>query len=139
MAWSFGVLDAFNSKRDILESGLFSGGSHMTIKRPPTSAEQKAKLSEAQLAYIANDQRWAEHRRKLAAAQEAKRMTLTEEEVTLVKQLRNKGRSFSYIQEEIGVCHDVIRREIQAHGIPTGRIKPNRRARQGKGFWRSFD
>ena len=31
--------------------------------------EQKDKLSKAQLAYIANDARWQEHRRKLAAAQ----------------------------------------------------------------------
>jgi len=40
------------------------------------SAEQRARLSLAQKAYVANDPRWAEHRRKLAAAQEAKRMTL---------------------------------------------------------------
>ena len=45
-------------------------------KPPPTSAEQRAKLSVAQKAYVANDPRWAEHRRKLAAAQEARRMTL---------------------------------------------------------------
>ena len=38
-------------------------------KRPPTSAAQKEKLSKAQLAYIANDERWTEHRRKLSEAQ----------------------------------------------------------------------
>ena len=103
------------------------------------SAEQKDKLSVAQLAYIASDPRWAEHRRKLAAAQEAKRMTLSAEEVALVAAMRKKGRSFSYIQEEIGVCHDVIRREIQAHGMTTERIKPRKRACQGKGHWRCFD
>ena len=37
-------------------------------KRPPMSAEQRAKLSIAQRAYVANDPRWAEHRRKLAAS-----------------------------------------------------------------------
>jgi hypothetical protein len=39
-------------------------------KRPPTSEAQRAKLRAAQLNYIANDQRWAEHRRKLAEAQQ---------------------------------------------------------------------
>jgi acyl-CoA reductase-like NAD-dependent aldehyde dehydrogenase len=45
-------------------------------RRPPVSEEQRQKLSAAQKAYVANDPRWPEHRRKLAAAQEAKRMTL---------------------------------------------------------------
>ena len=102
------------------------------------SAEQKAKLSIAQLAYIANDARWAEHRRKLAAAQEAKRMTLLQSEVTTIIQMRKKGRTFSYIQEEIGICHDVIRRELQALGISTERIKHSR-AHGSSGFWRCFD
>jgi len=102
------------------------------------SAEQKAKLSAAQLAYIASDPRWAEHRRKLAAAQEAKRMTLLQSEVTTIIQMRKKGRTFSYIQEEIGICHDVIRRELQALGISTERIKHGR-ARGSGGFWRCFD
>ena len=109
-----------------------------TIKRPPTSAEQRDKLSKAQLAYIANDRRWAEHRRKLAAAQEARRMTLMENEVLVILEMRRKGRTFSYISEEIGVCHDVIRRELQALGISTERIKRSRK-RRGKGYWRSFD
>lgn len=38
-------------------------------KRPPTSEAQRAKLSAAQLNYIANDPRWTEHRQKLAEAQ----------------------------------------------------------------------
>ena len=38
-------------------------------ERRPMSEEQKRKLSQAQLAYIARDPRWAEHRRKLAEAQ----------------------------------------------------------------------
>lgn len=108
-------------------------------RRPATSADQKAKLSAAQLAYVANDPRWIEHRRKLAAAQEARRMTLFENEVTAILAMRKKGRSFSYISEEIGVCRDVITRELAALGITTGRVKADRRARRGKGFWRSFD
>jgi len=65
--------------------------------RPRTSADQRVKLSVAQLAYIANDPRWIEHRRKLAAAQEARRMTLFENEVTAIVEMRKKGRTFSYI------------------------------------------
>ena len=107
--------------------------------RRPMSAEQRVKLSVAQLSYVASDPRWAEHRRKLAAAQEAKRMTLMENEVAIVLKLRNKGRTFSYISEEIGVCHDVIRRELQTLGISTERIKSNSRTRRGNGFWRCFD
>lgn len=107
--------------------------------RPATSADQKAKLSTAQLAYIANDPRWIEHRRKLAAAQEARRMTLFENEVTAILEMRKKGRTFSYISEKIGVCRDVITRELAALGIATGRVRMDRRARRGKGYWRSFD
>ncbi len=73
-------------------------------KRRPMSAEQRAKLSAAQRAYVANDPRWAEHRRKLAAAQEAKRMTLMENEVAAILEMRRKGRTFTYIAEEIGVA-----------------------------------
>jgi hypothetical protein len=79
---------------------------------PPISEEQRQKMSAAQKAYVANDPRWPEHRRKLAAAQEAKRMTLMENEVALIVQMRKKGRTFSYIAEEIGVCRDVIGREL---------------------------
>lgn len=169
------------------------------IIRPATSADQKAKLSAAQLAYIAVDPRWTEHRRKLAAAQEARRMTLfpnevtaiiemrekgcsyryiskkigiclevirrelaanpqwiehqrksavvqaaprmtlLEHEVTAILEMRKKGRNFEYIAEEIGVCRDVIRRDLAALGITAERVKSDRRACQGKGFWRSFD
>ena len=107
--------------------------------RRTISPDQRAKLSVAQLAYIANDPRWAEHRRKLAAAQEAKRMTLFENEVTAILAMRKKGRTFSYIEQEIGVGRDVIRRELALLGVETGRVKSDRRARRGKGFWRSFD
>jgi len=107
--------------------------------RRTISAEQRAKLSVAQLAYIANDPRWAEHRRKLAAAQEARRMTLFENEVAAIVAMRKKGRTFDYIAEEIGVCRDVITRELAALGYATERVKSDRRARRGKGHWRSFD
>ena len=117
-----------------------SGAQHTGRKpRPATSADQKTKLSAAQLAYIANDPRWIEHRRKLAAAQEARRMTLFENEVTAILEMRKRGRTFSYISEEIGVCRDVITRELAALGIATGRVRMDRRARRGKGYWRSFD
>jgi hypothetical protein len=103
------------------------------------SAEQRVKLSIAQRAYVANDPRWAEHRRKLAAAQEARRMTLWENEIAAIVEMRRKGRTFSYISEEIGVCCEVISRELTALGIGTARVKSDRRARRGQGFWRSFD
>ena len=115
------------------------GKSGRPIRRPPTSAEQRAKLSAAQLAYIANDPRWPEHRRKLAAAQEARRMTLWDNEIAAIVAMRREGRTFSYIAEEIGVCRDVITRELTALGIPTAHVKPDRRARPGRGFWRCFD
>jgi hypothetical protein len=59
--------------------------------RQPMSTEQRAKLAIAQRAYVANDPRWLEHRRKLAAAQEARRMTLFENEVTTIVAMRKKG------------------------------------------------
>ena len=40
---------------------------------------------------------------------------------------------------EIGVCHDVIRRELAERGYSTTRIRKERRAKRGIGFWRSFD
>lgn len=103
------------------------------------SEEQRRKLSDAQKAYVASDPRWVEHRRKLADAQIARRMTLSATELEAVLGMRSKGRTFSYIQEEIGVCHDVIRRELAERGYSTKPVKPERRARRAGGFWRSFD
>ena len=114
-------------------------GMSVMSDRPPMSMEQRAKLSITQKAYVATDARWVEHRHKLAAAQEARKMTLMDSEIEIVLALRRKGRTFSYIQEEIGVCHDVIRRELQAAGISTERIKSVSRVRKGRGYWRSFD
>jgi hypothetical protein len=108
-------------------------------KRQPMSEEQRAKLSLAQKAYVTNDPRWPEHRRKLAAAQYARRMTLFDNEVAAIVGMRKKGRTFSYIAEEIGVCREVIGRELAVRGIATDRVKADRRARRGRGFWRCFD
>jgi hypothetical protein len=103
------------------------------IRRAHTSAQQKLKLSFRQHAYMMVDPRWRRHRQKLADVQLARRMTLFPDELRQVVAMRKLGRTFSYIQEEIGVCKDVIRRELQAQGISTARIK--RRAKRGKGFW----
>ena len=103
------------------------------------SEEQRRKLSAAQKAYVASDPRWVEHREKLAAAQIVRRMTLTLDEFEAVLRMRAKGRTFSYIQEEIGVCYDVIKRELTERGYSTAPIKADRRAKRGTGFWRCFD
>ena len=103
------------------------------------SEEQRRKLSSAQLAYVASDPRWAEHRQKLAAAQIARRMTLSPDEIEAILRMRSRGRTFSYIQEVIGVCHDVIRRELAERGYSTAPVKPDRRAKRSVGFWRCFD
>jgi hypothetical protein len=107
--------------------------------RRPMSAEQRVKLSIAQRAYVASDPRWPEHRRKLADAQIARRMTLFDNEVTAIVAMRKKGRTFSYIAEEIGVCHDVIRRELAERGYSTAPVRGDKRARRSRGFWRCFD
>jgi hypothetical protein len=86
-------------------------------RRLPVSQEQHQKLSAAQREYVATDPRWAAHRQKLAEAQLARRMTLTPDEFDMVVKMRAKGRTFSYIEAEIGVCHDVICRVQPA--LPT--------------------
>lgn len=60
-------------------------------------------------------------------------------EVTAIIGMRKKGRTFSYIAEEIGIGQDVMRRELRARGISTAPVKADRRARPGRGFWRRFD
>src|SRR6185436_861809 len=106
---------------------------------PPVSQEQRQKLSAAQKAYVATDPRWAAHCQKLADAQKARRMNLTPEELDMVVKMRARGRTFSYIEAEIGVCHDVIRRALAERGHSTARIRKERRAKRGTGHWRSFD
>jgi hypothetical protein len=53
--------------------------------------------------------------------------------------MRKKGRTFSYIAEEIGIDRHVIRRELRARGVSTAPVKADRRARRSPGFWRCFD
>jgi hypothetical protein len=108
-------------------------------RRRPMSWEQRQKVVAAQKAYVATDPRWAAHRQKLAEAQIARRMTLTPVEFELVLKMRAKGRTFSYIEAEIGVCHDVIRRALAERGYSTAPIRKESRAKRGRGFWRSFD
>ena len=108
-------------------------------RRSPVSQEQRQKLSAAQKAYVATDPRWAAHRQKLADAQTARRMTLSPEEFEMVLAMRSKGRTFSYIQEEIGVCHDVIRRALAEGGHSTAPIRKEKRAKRGRGFWSARD
>jgi hypothetical protein len=143
-------------------------------KRPPTSEAQKEVLRQKQLAYIANDPRWAAHRVKLSEAQrkpdqrkrlskaqlaymerdprwpdhevrfrqaanEATRLTLSQEEIDQIAALRAKGRNFEYISEILCVSEKVVRRELRARDLPTGRLPPRPKAKRGKGPWRSFD
>jgi hypothetical protein len=106
----------------------------MAHTQTETQPRKRPKMSGDQRAYVAHDQRWPEHRRKLASAQEAKRMTLFDNEVAAIVALRRKGRTFSYIAEEIGVCSDMIGRELRTRGMDTRPVKPDRRARPGAGF-----
>jgi IS30 family transposase len=62
-------------------------------------------------------------------------MTLFDNEVAAIVALRRKGRTFSYIAEEIGVCREVIGRELRAQGIATGHVNADRRARRGQMGW----
>jgi hypothetical protein len=104
-------------------------------RRAPKMPEaQRRKLSIAHRAYRENDPRWPAHRQKLVDAAFAKRFTLSNEEIRQVVAMRKRGWSFSYIQEELCVCYEVIVRELTARGISTARGKW-RRAKRGKGFW----
>jgi hypothetical protein len=78
----------------------------------------RAKLSAAQRAYVANDPRWKEHRRKLAAANEAHRRSLLPSEVQMILEMRTEGYSFCLIADRLGV----ITRELKAMNIPVDRI-----------------
>lgn len=90
--------------------------------RRPMSDEQRAKLSATQRAYVANDPRWEAHRRKLAAANEANRRILAPDEVQIIVGLRQDGYSYSLIADKIGICEDVIVRELKALNISTARV-----------------
>jgi hypothetical protein len=84
--------------------------------RPVMSAEQRAKLSAAQKAYVANDPRWPAHRQKLANANVANRMTLFP--IAAIVAMRKRGRTFSYIAEEIGIDRHVLQRELKPERGP---------------------
>ena len=47
--------------------------------------------------------------------------------------LRRKGRTFSYIAEEIGVCRDVISRELRAQGMTPATSRPTAAPTAGAG------
>ena len=101
--------------------------------------EQRERLSIVMKAYVDNDPRWPEQRaRMMGAAVEATRLTLLPEELVLIVELRRKGRTFEYLSEEFCVSEKIIRRELQAQGISTARVK-RRRAKVGVGYWRCFD
>lgn len=75
------------------------------------SEEQRRKLSAAQKAYVASDPRWTEHRRKLAEAQVARRMTLTpaEFQTVLARIMHQDGK----IEElcDLGIRYDARARQ----------------------------
>jgi hypothetical protein len=103
--------------------------------------EQKARLSAAQLSYMAKDPRWPDHRARMqAAALEVTKLTVLPEEIDQAVELRSKGRNFEYIGEVLCGSDKLIRRELKARGISTGKVKADRRAKpSGQGHWRSFD
>jgi hypothetical protein len=103
------------------------------------SEAQRIKLRESQLRYIAGDPRWPEHRKKLADAQLKRKFTLFPEEIKQIVELRKKGRKFDYIAELFSVSKEVMSRELRELGIDTSPVRQDRRARRGKGQWRSFD
>ena len=107
--------------------------------RAPMSQEQRDKLRQTQLAYVANDPRWSEHRKKLADAQLRRKFTLADEEVNQVVKLRRKGRTFDYIAEELTVCKEVLTRELRELGVDTSHVRTKKRAKRGTGIWRSHD
>ena len=102
--------------------------------------EHKDKLSAAQISYMQNDPRWPVHRARCQeAALEATKLTLLPEEIDKILELRAKGRHFEYIAEELCVSDKIIRRELRARDIPTGRLPSRPKAKRGKGYWRCFD
>lgn len=102
--------------------------------------DQRKRLSDAMHSYMANDPRWPDHEvRFRQAAVEVTRLTLLPEEIEKAVELRNRGRNFEYISEELCVSDRIVRRELNALGISTKRVRPDKRAKQAKGYWRCFD
>lgn len=73
------------------------------------------------------------------AALEVTKLTLLSEEIDKAVELRRKGRNFEYVAETLCVSEKILRRELRALDIPTGRLPPRAKAKRGKGHWRSFD
>jgi hypothetical protein len=67
------------------------------------------------------------------------RLTLFPNEIQAFVTMRKQGRNLEYIAAEIGIAIGVLKRELRALGFSTARLKSARRAKRGKGFWRSFD
>jgi hypothetical protein len=105
----------------------------------PIPESLRIRKSHQQKAYVAADPRWQEHRRKLAQAQIAKRMTLTDDEIPIILAHRRRGRTLSYIAEDIGIDRDILTREMRARDISTAPVRQTSRVRRVKGFWRTFD
>ena len=120
------------------------------------SVEQRRKLSEAQKRYIATDPRWQAHRAKLAErmqeytdseyfeaqcenASRKQRFKLFDEEASAARAMLSRGRNFEYVSETLCLSPEVLRRELKVLGISTAPAKPEKRAKRGKGFWRSFE
>jgi hypothetical protein len=114
----------------VLGPALREMGCRRPLKMPEA---HRRKISAALKAYVANDPRWADHKKKLAK----QRFTLSDEEIRQVVAMRKRGWTFTYIQEELCVCYEVITREMKARGISTARGKWQR-AKRGKGFWGRF-
>jgi hypothetical protein len=91
--------------------------------RSPMSPKHCSNLSVAQSSYVRNDPRWPEHRRKLVAAQQARRMTLFPSEVQTIVEMRQKGRTLREISDKIGVCVEVLRREMRENGVDPGNLR----------------
>jgi IS30 family transposase len=83
-------------------------------------------MSSGKKNYVANDPRWSAHRQKMAAAQIAKRPTLSDEEISQVIAMRERGWSLTYIQKKLWVRYEVIIRELKARGLSPKRWHANR-------------
>lgn len=102
--------------------------------------EQRERQSLGQRNYMENDPRWPSHETRFRqAALDVNGITLYPEEIETVVAMRKKGRNFEYIAEQLCVGERVIRRELKALGISTAPVKPDKRAKRGTGYWRSFD
>jgi len=106
------------------------------IENDPRWAEHRAKLSKAMTDYTTNDPRFREHCRR---ASERQRWKLFQEEIAAAKEMLSRGRNVEYVSETLCVSEDVLRRELKANGIQPRPARPQKRAKRGKGPWRSFD